>query len=1619
MKRKPIRWSSILKRLFSPVRRKSIPTKLAVERLDERIVPSGGSYSPNPLAADGATGSLRADITLANNDTTSKTETFTLQAGATYTLTIANPQTGHELSNAAGDLNIQNFHGTGTKTYIFNGNGATIDQTVADRVFEIVGSNAVVEFNNLIITGGNAQDNGAAGEIPGSVNSWGGGILNEGANLILSGCTIVDNNADAFIGLAGTNGGNANKAGEEPGLGGLGASGASAYGGGIYSTAGTITLNTTTISNNEALGGNGGAGGKGGNVTGTAAGSAASGGLGGNGGDAFGGGIYMASGNLVMSTSSKLEDNTAVAGVGGAGGAGGKEGDKSTMDHGGLGGEGGVGGSAEAGGIYSALGTVTLNGAVVLTGNKAEGGAGGAGGAGGSGTGSFNIGGVGGVGGVGGAATAGGIYAKLGNVTIESISTVDQNAALAGEGGAGGAGGRGDAKNKTSGGTGGDGAVGGAGGAAFGGGVYAVNGLVLIEYSSAVNSNTVAAGAGGIGGGGGSGKQHFGGNGGDGGIGGDFAQGGGVYSALGVVTIEQASSVNNNVVKAAPGGSGGVGGSVATQNAVAGNGGNGGTGGSATGGGIYAQSGTVMVIPDPNAGTSTDKLASKKVGSEVDSNHVTGVNGGNGGVGGKVTVKDGSAGVGGNGGVGESFSAGGIYAGNGSVDVTSSFVKANEVGFLSTKTSLLGISGGKGGNGGAASATAAKGGKAGNGSVGGNGLGGGIYAVKGTVMINDSSVFENEVRAGTGGAGGTGGHAENASAGIGGAAGAGGLAAGGGVYGIAGQILIESTSILTTNLIYGGAGGVGGPGGLNNPGQQYHGGAGGAGGFAEGGAIWSSAAAVEVSGVVKTNGAFGGNGGIGGTGGGVGGAGGNGEGGGIFGASGSITIQDHAKVEVNYASGGSGGSGANNYNIRDHGAKGGAGGSGQGGGIYSEIGNVSVNLSLVSSNVAAGKKGGVGAAGYGASGGTSSTAVSGSTSSEGGKGGVGGNADGGGIYLGYGNLNLEHANVQKNIAGGDLAGGAGGGVRTSASSAIGGNGGNGGDADGGGIFASVGAVSLTVQDSSVTSNTAGPGGRPGTGGAGNGKAGLGGNVLGGGIYTAANSLILDSTVAYNTAGLPGTGATSLGGGVYIAILPSGNTSGTTISNATIAFNNSYVAGGGIGNGGKLSLASTLVAENTSTTTDESDFQDVGTTLANYSLIQTAAGNTVTNGVNNDIVGVTTSALDLNPTLQTAPSTNGTEYIDFTGPSVALKAGSNPDNLTTDQIGNKRTVGGSTDIGAIENGTSVSGTPLLLAAGKNGFVEIINASTHAIIQNFQPFGGYTGVVSVALGDVNADGVPDIITSAKGIVRVYDGASAVVPGVNFGVPSTWTTRLVAANGRTTPILYQFGGIPGYTGALNIASGDVNGDGYSDIVVGTQPGFPGRAAVYSGVNGTIIGGILSPFGTSFTGGITVAAGDVTGDGPAEVILGTQTKGDQVMVYQLQGSTYSQLGNTIVAFGSLPAAAQLQVTAVDVDGTGVDGIAIGVLSGGVGRVDLYDESDATGVYQAGFVSNINVGGGLTAMAISAYNATGSGADSLLIATVPAGSAQFHILNPTTGDPISTFNELPALTGGISIAGT
>src|SRR5262249_59384624 len=84
------------------------------------------------------------------------------------------------------------------------------------------------------------------------------------------------------------------------------------------------------------------------------------------------------------------------------------------------------------------------------------------------------------------------------------------------------------------------------------------------------------------------------------------------------------------------------------------------------------------------------------------------------------------------------------------------------------------------------------------------------------------------------------------------------------------------------------------------------------------------------------------------------------------------------------------------------------------------------------------------------------------------------------------------------------------------------------------------------------------------------------------------------------------------------------------------------------------------------------------------------------------------------------------------------------------------------------------------------------------------GGFVGEVQVARGDVNHDGVMDLIY----------GAGAGAPGGHVKV----------LDGATGAELYSFFAFPGFTGGISVGAGDVNGDGYCDILVGAGPGAPG---------------------------------------------------------------------------------------------------------------------------------------------------------------------------------------------------
>jgi hypothetical protein len=174
------------------------------------------------------------------------------------------------------------------------------------------------------------------------------------------------------------------------------------------------------------------------------------------------------------------------------------------------------------------------------------------------------------------------------------------------------------------------------------------------------------------------------------------------------------------------------------------------------------------------------------------------------------------------------------------------------------------------------------------------------------------------------------------------------------------------------------------------------------------------------------------------------------------------------------------------------------------------------------------------------------------------------------------------------------------------------------------------------------------------------------------------------------------------------------------------------------------------------------------------------------------------------------------------------------------------------------------------------------SGDAILADFIAFStGYTGGVTVATGDLNDDGRADIIVgAATGVahVRVVDGASAPTDGEVSG----------------DQILADFFAFPvTYAGGVVVASGDVNGDGRDDVVVGTATGsshvkvIEGRAAMAAA--GVVDTGLLAnffAFPLTYTGGVNVAAGDVNGDGLADVVVGAATGSSHLKVVEAEAA-------------------------------------------------------------------------------------------------------------------------------------
>src|SRR5262245_37818493 len=155
-------------------RAKRVPTRLSIEQLEDRTVPS--TFTVQNLADSGA-GSLRAAITAANTNPGADLIRFAAVArDGTLTLT-------------SGELSI-------TDDLILDGPGVqrlTISGNEASRVFSVSGSTTNVVVRDLTIAHGRAT--GTTVEGPFGPVTVGGGLLNTGARVTLSRVTMDNNQA--------------------------------------------------------------------------------------------------------------------------------------------------------------------------------------------------------------------------------------------------------------------------------------------------------------------------------------------------------------------------------------------------------------------------------------------------------------------------------------------------------------------------------------------------------------------------------------------------------------------------------------------------------------------------------------------------------------------------------------------------------------------------------------------------------------------------------------------------------------------------------------------------------------------------------------------------------------------------------------------------------------------------------------------------------------------------------------------------------------------------------------------------------------------------------------------------------------------------------------------------------------------------------------------------------------------------------------------------------------------------------------------------------------------------------------------------------------------------------
>ncbi|MCF8341400.1 MAG: FG-GAP-like repeat-containing protein [Chitinophagaceae bacterium] len=237
---------------------------------------------------------------------------------------------------------------------------------------------------------------------------------------------------------------------------------------------------------------------------------------------------------------------------------------------------------------------------------------------------------------------------------------------------------------------------------------------------------------------------------------------------------------------------------------------------------------------------------------------------------------------------------------------------------------------------------------------------------------------------------------------------------------------------------------------------------------------------------------------------------------------------------------------------------------------------------------------------------------------------------------------------------------------------------------------------------------------------------------------------------------------------------------------------------------------------------------------------------------------------------------------------------------------------------------------------------ISSTASTVLESNQE-GAYMGNAVSSAGDINGDGYSDVIVGAykydNGGIAIDQGAVFIYYGSTIGINTSISTKL----GSNAPDAWFGNSVSG--------AGDVNGDGYSDVIVGTY-GYDhgqtreGTAFVYhgsaTGINTTVATILEANQANAFAGYSVSGAGDVNGDGYSDVIIGAflydngQDNEGAAFIFHGSASGINPIIANIVESNQQNAWFGYSVSgAGDVNGDGFSDVIVGSLYYDNGQID------------------------------------------------------------------------------------